>query len=118
MRDKEKEQTTGINDLITENQRLTEALRKANDQAEYFERQGYLLGDALERLRDWADAYPLDVFPEPDFEKAQELLQFGGITLDAISASIIRHVVEAVRKQVDEILLCKTNITSKKQKNI
>lgn len=42
----------------------------------------------------WSDAYPLDVFPEPDFVRARKLLEAGGMTIDAISASNMRHVVE------------------------
>ena len=52
--------------------------------------------EALNSIKRWADAYPLDVFPEPDFAKAQDLLKAGGMTLDAISASNMRHVVEGV----------------------
>ena len=32
-------------------ERLTQALKKANDQAEHFEREWYLRGDEIERLR-------------------------------------------------------------------
>ena len=53
--------------------------------------------EKLERLRRWCEAYPLDIFPEPDFAKARELLEAGGMTLDAISASNFRHVLLAVR---------------------
>ena len=52
--------------------------------------------EALQRIEQWSKAYPLDIFPEPDFKKAAELLKAGGITLDAISASCMRHVVEHV----------------------
>ena len=54
--------------------------------------------EALWQIDQWSRAYPLSVFPEPDFKKAAELLKAGGITLDAISASIMRHVVEGVGK--------------------
>lgn len=37
--------------MADENVRLTGALKKANDQAEHFEREWYLRGDELERLR-------------------------------------------------------------------
>ena len=50
------------------------------------------------RIVQWSEAYPLDVFPEPDFKRAHELLRAGGMTLDAISASNMRHVVEGVGK--------------------
>ena len=54
--------------------------------------------EALERIDEWSKAYPLSVFPEPDFAKAHELLKAGGMGLDAISASNMRHVVEGVGK--------------------
>jgi hypothetical protein len=52
----------------------------------------------LEAISAWGDAYPLIVFPEPDFKKVRELLEAGGITLDCVSASNMRHVVEGVAK--------------------
>ena len=36
------------NEAADEIERLTQALKKANDQAEHFEREWYLRGDALE----------------------------------------------------------------------
>lgn len=50
----------------------------------------------LTRIVQWSDAYPLDVFPKPDYAKARELLEAGGMTLDAIAADCMRHVVERV----------------------
>lgn len=52
--------------------------------------------DALQKIVDWSEAYPLSVFPEPDFKKANEVLKANGMTLDAISASNMRHVVKGV----------------------
>jgi hypothetical protein len=52
--------------------------------------------EALGMIDNWAKAYPLSVFPEPDFANARKLLEAGGMTLDAISASNMRHVVEGV----------------------
>jgi len=83
-------------------ERLRSELAKANEQSELFERGWYLRGDALEKLQQWADAYPLAVFPEPDLDKAHELLQAGGMTLDSISASNMRYVIQAMREIVDE----------------
>lgn len=60
--------------------------------------------DTLEQLQSWARAYPLDVFPEPDLAKAHELLQAGGITLDAVSAGAMRHVITQVQALVDRAL--------------
>jgi hypothetical protein len=55
-----------------------------------------LLEEALQRIVQWSEAYPLAVFPEPDFKCAAELLQAGGLTLDAVCASCMRHVVLGV----------------------
>lgn len=59
----------------------------------------------IERLREghekiiaWANAYPLANFPEPDFKKCEELLGVGGILLDSVSASAMRHVITEVAK--------------------
>jgi hypothetical protein len=58
--------------------------------------------EKLHRIRQWCNAYPLDIFPEPDLAKAAALLEAGGMTLDAISASNMRHVLDGIRKIIDE----------------
>ncbi len=55
------------------------------------------LDEAVASIRQWCDAYPLDVFPEPDLKRAHEVLQAAGMTLDAISASNMRHVLNGIR---------------------
>lgn len=62
------------------------------------------LEEALQRIDQWSEAYPLDIFPEPDLKKARELLAAGGITLDAVSAHCMRHVVNGVGKIAREAL--------------
>jgi hypothetical protein len=62
------------------------------------------LEEALERIADWSRAYPLSVFPEPDFDKAAALLKAGGMSLDAVCASCMRHVIEQVGKIAGEVL--------------
>ena len=57
--------------------------------------------EKLHQIRNWCDAYPLEVFPEPDFKKARRLLEAGGMTIDAISASNMRHVLRGVRRIID-----------------
>jgi hypothetical protein len=52
--------------------------------------------EALTKIAQWSEAYPLEVFPEPDWKKAAELLKAGGQSLDAISASCTRHLVKGV----------------------
>jgi hypothetical protein len=52
--------------------------------------------EKIEKIKDWSKAYPLDVFPEPDFKKAHKILKENGMTLDAISASNMRHVLNGI----------------------
>ena len=52
--------------------------------------------DLLQEIESWCNAYPLDIFPEPDFKVVRELLKAGGITLDCVSASNMRHVLKGV----------------------
>lgn len=53
---------------------------------------------ALDELRQWVEAYPLSVFPEPDIHRAHQALQSAGITPDAVAASIIRSTLTRVRE--------------------
>jgi hypothetical protein len=63
------------------------------------------LREALERVRQWTEAYPLDIFPEPDWRKAKQLLEAGGMTLDSISAGAMRRVVDGLGKIIREALV-------------
>lgn len=56
------------------------------------------LKEALEEIIQWANAYPVSVFPEPDLKKAHELLRAGGMSLDSVSASAMRHVLDGVTR--------------------
>jgi hypothetical protein len=63
------------------------------------------LRSALERIGAWADAYPLEVFPEPlrqEWQQANEVLAQAGLSMTRMSASNMRHVISGVRKLVDE----------------
>ena len=60
--------------------------------------------EALERIDTWARAYPLDAFPKPDLKKARKILEASGMTLDAISADAMRHVLDSVKDIVSEAL--------------
>lgn len=62
------------------------------------------LRDALEQIVQWADAYPLSAFPEPDFAVVRAALEEKGITLDAVSASNMRHAIDGVGKIAREAL--------------
>ena len=59
-------------------QEALEELRALEAKLEAMER-------GLEEIIQWSEAYPLDVFPEPDFVKARKLLKDGGMTIDGIS---------------------------------
>lgn len=60
------------------------------------EREHY--DNLFEQIKGWCEAYPISVFPEPDFGKAHEVLKANGMTLDAISASNMKHVITQVQK--------------------
>lgn len=81
---------------------ITAALLAAEQRGREMERERREdLEDTLFRVKQWCDAYPLDIFPEPDFKRARELLEAGGLTLDAVSASAMRHVVSGIGKIID-----------------
>jgi hypothetical protein len=57
------------------------------------------LEDALRRIVQWADAYPITVFHEPtedEYRLAHEVLKANNMTLDAFSASMGRHCLKGV----------------------
>jgi hypothetical protein len=63
------------------------------------EREHY--DDLFAHIKGWCEAYPISVFPEPDFKKAHEVLKANGMTLDAISASNMKQVITQVQKMID-----------------
>lgn len=54
------------------------------------------LEGALIQIKAWAEAYPERAFPEPDWKKARDLLEAGGISLDRVSAGCMRHIIMGV----------------------
>ena len=60
------------------------------------EKRVRVLDEGMEQLIKWSKAYPLDLFPEPDMVQAAAVLKDAGLTLDAISASNMRHVIARV----------------------
>lgn len=52
--------------------------------------------EALQKIQSWCEAYPLDIFPEPDWDEVKSRL--GPKLLTRVSASNMRHVVEGVAK--------------------
>ena len=62
---------------------------------------------APRRIVEWSDAYPVTAFPKPDeahYARVHEALRREGLTLDRISADIMRHVVEGAGKIAREAL--------------
>ena len=57
--------------------------------------------DALRRVSEWAAAYPADVFPEVDLEKAQATLAAAGINYSALHGTWARHIMTGVAGIVD-----------------
>jgi hypothetical protein len=55
-----------------------------------------LQDDKLYKLREWAAAYPVDVFPVPDWKRVHEVLKAAGLSLDQISAFNMRYVTEGI----------------------
>lgn len=64
-----------------------------------------LVEDFLHELDGWEQAYPLSAFPEPDLKRAAEVLKADGMTLDAISASNMRHVVSKIAPKARDTIL-------------
>jgi len=57
------------------------------------------LNDIQHEIDNWCKAYPIEVFPEPDFDKVRELLGPG--LLSGVSASCMRHITEGIRGIID-----------------
>ena len=60
------------------------------------------LEEKIRRIKDWCDAYPVNIFPEPDFKKVKEVLKADGMTLDSVSASNMRHVLNGIKKIINK----------------
>src|ERR1700761_2946859 len=50
----------------------------------------------LQRIVDWCEAYPVDIFPEPDWADVKAKL--GETLLSRVSASNMRHVCDGIAK--------------------
>lgn len=56
--------------------------------------------ELIHRLHSWSQAYPLDLFPEPDLKAAHEVLSAHGMGIGGISASMGRHVLRRVAEML------------------
>ena len=59
------------------------------------------LQDRLHQIETWIDAYPLSVFPEPDFKEVHRVLEENGLSLDVVSASNMRHVLKEIKRIIN-----------------
>jgi hypothetical protein len=59
------------------------------------------LRNKMHKIKTWINAYPLQVFPEPDFKKVHEILKAHSMTLDAISASNMRYILNEIKAIID-----------------
>jgi hypothetical protein len=84
--------------LAAERDRWKSAFQAALKEQFRLEAENERLRGHFQSIVEWSKAYPLKVFPEPDLKRAHELLKAGGMTLDAISASAMRHVITEVAK--------------------
>ena len=60
--------------------------------------------NALVRIDNWSKAYPRDIFLKPDLKRAAKVLKAAGMTLDAISADAMRHVLDGVKDITEQAL--------------
>ena len=60
------------------------------------------LENTLQQIKSWCRAYPVKIFPEPDFKKAAKVLKENDMTIDSISASNMRHILEGIQKIITE----------------
>jgi hypothetical protein len=59
------------------------------------------LEDALTRIRQWAEAYPVKFFttvPDDEVRRAGQLLKAEGISMDALHAGWARYLLDGVRE--------------------
>lgn len=77
------------------------ALCAAASEAEALRAEVERYEDVLHKIKQWSEAYPIEVFPEPDLERANEVLKADGISLGAISAKAMRHVITRIQAIVD-----------------
>lgn len=60
--------------------------------------EDYQHSDKLDKIKSWCEAYPVKLFPEPDFDKAHKVLKDNGMTIDSIGASSMRHVLKGIKE--------------------
>ena len=83
-------------DLEPEEQQALHALQAEQDDARA---RVVELKDALERIAQWAEAYPVTVFiplTSGEMQKADSVLRGAGISMGAMHAAWARHIVDGI----------------------
>jgi hypothetical protein len=88
---------------------LAQTIRRVKWERDRLRETNERLNMALDEIRSWAKAYPLEIFPEYDFKEAHKVLVTHGMTLDAISAHAMRHVLKGVIQIIDGALTEETS---------
>src|SRR6056300_1760173 len=52
--------------------------------------------DAMQQIKSWCEAYPIDIFTPPDWVEARDKL--GDKLLSRVSAANMRHVVDGIKE--------------------
>ena len=76
----------------------------ASKRIKQLETENEKLKDLFGKIDRWCKAYPITIFPEPDFKKANKVLKENNISLSAISASNMRHVVNGISGLIQKAL--------------
>lgn len=73
---------------------------EAADRINALKAENERMRDALTRIDEWADAYPVAVFPEPNISACAKALADAGQASDALHASWARHLLGGVKRIV------------------
>ena len=58
--------------------------------------------EKLDQIETWTRAYPLQIFPKPDYKKANEVLQKAGLSLGQITGGAMRHVLKGIIEIIEK----------------
>ena len=105
---KEVERLLGLGSWERDHRERYQAERdEANEKYGDLQAENERLQDALDKIHQWCKAYPRTVFIEPtekEWEQIRDVLNYNGLSLDAVSGSCMRHVVERWTEITEEAL--------------
>ena len=58
--------------------------------------------EKLNKIKRWTEAYPIDVFPKPDFEEVAKILNRHGIAIDGVAAHIMMRVLSGIKDIINK----------------